>query len=224
VIVATGVTYRRLEVPELERFDGVGLFYGAGLSQAKAIAGRPVVIVGGGNSAGQAAMHLAKYASHVELVVRSDSLAHSMSSYLIRELEAAPNIDVRFGTELVGADGDEQLEQVRLRDRPTGSTIAAEACAAFVLIGAEPGTAWLPSAVERDEWGYLVTGGRWLDDAAVTSDAALSSVFETSLPGVFAVGDVRQGSVKRVASAAGEGAICVRLVHEFLTSVPVPQQ
>jgi thioredoxin reductase (NADPH) len=217
VIVATGVSYRLLDVPDLDRFLGAGVHYGAGMAQARAHAGRHVYVVGGGNSAGQAAMHFARFASQVTLVVRSGSLANSMSEYLIRDLEATSNVAVRFHSEVAGADGVDHLERLVLRDRSSGAVEAVDAAGVFILIGAAPFTAWLPPEVQRDGWGYIVTTGRWVADRSTATASA--PALETSMPGVFAVGDVRQGSVKRVASAAGEGAICVRLVHEHLAGL-----
>ena len=204
VVIATGVSYRQLGVTSLEALVGAGVFYGAGTVEAQALRGRPAVVVGGGNSAGQAAAHLAKYASHVTVVVRSDSLAASMSEYLIRLIRTARNVDVRFRVEVVGGGGSGRLEHVELRDRTTGKVERTAAAGLFVLIGAAPHTDWLEGAVERDEWGYVITG---------TEGRAL---LETTMSGVFAVGDVRAGSVKRVASAVGEGSIAVRLVHDYL--------
>jgi thioredoxin reductase (NADPH) len=200
VIVATGVTYRHLDVPSLARFAGTSVFYGSALSEVPGITGRDAVVVGGGNSAGQAALHLAKFARRVRVLVRSASLAASMSSYLIHELEATPNIEVRYGVEVVGGGGEEVLDFVVVRDRGTGEIAELPAAGLFVLIGAAPRTDWMPADVQRDEWGYVVTGPS----------------FETTMTGVFAVGDVRKGSVKRVASAAGEGAMAVQQVHRHL--------
>lgn len=232
VVLASGVSYRRLDVPSLEPFGGVGVFYGAPMSEARALVGERVFVVGGGNSAGQAAMHLAKYAEQVTILVRSGSLAGSMSEYLIKDIDACANVDVRFGVEVVGGGGDDgRLAWLALKDRDGGRVERAAAAAVFVLIGAEPCTEWLPETIERDDWGYVLTGARCSGGACGTdtdgcmpdgSDAAAhASLFETSMPGVFAVGDVRQGSVKRVASAAGEGAVCVRLVHEYLADASV---
>jgi thioredoxin reductase (NADPH) len=172
------------------------------------MAGQPVFIVGGGNSAGQAAVHLARYASRVTLVVRSGSLSASMSNYLIREIEATRNIDVRFRTEVADALGERHLEGLVLRDREDGESHTLTARAMFVLIGGEPRTDWLPPEIERCPRGYLMTGPH------LTNADRL--VLETSVPGVFAAGDVRHRSVKRVASAAGEGAMVIALVHERL--------
>jgi thioredoxin reductase (NADPH) len=200
VIVATGVSYRHLDAPSLDRFTGTSVHYGSALAEVPHVVGREAVIVGGGNSAGQAALHLARSAHRVTMLVRSDSLGSSMSDYLIRELSATPNIDVCHGVEVAGGGGDRLLDHVVVRDRASGATSELAAAALFVLIGAEPRTDWLPADLERDEWGYVLA----------------DSSFETSIPGVFAVGDVREGSVKRVASAAGEGAMAVQQVHRYL--------
>jgi thioredoxin reductase (NADPH) len=213
VVIATGVAYRRLAVPGLDSLVGAGVFYGAGTVEAHAVTGKSVFVVGGGNSAGQAALHLSKYARRVTILVRSRSLAASMSDYLIREITNAPNIDVRFRTELAGGGGAGGLEYLELRDKGSGETATEPAGGLFVLIGAEPLTGWLPEQVGRDQWGFILTGPdtgpRWPLRRA-------PFLLETSMPGVFAVGDVRRGTVKRVASAVGEGSIAIRLIHEFL--------
>jgi thioredoxin reductase (NADPH) len=207
IVIATGVSYRRLDVPSLAPFDGVGVYYGAASSEAAALAGRDVFVVGGGNSAGQAAVHLAKFASRVTILVRGESLAQSMSDYLITEIDSISNIDLMCGVEVVGGAGEGRLETIDVR-RPSGAVDTLPAAGLFVLIGAEPFTQWLPPEVERDNWGFVMTG---------PSDEAPSRLpFESTLPGVFAVGDVRRDSTRRVASAVGEGAVCVRLVHEYL--------
>jgi len=213
VIVATGVSYRRLSVPGLESLAGAGVFYGAATTEAQALAGKRAFVVGGGNSAGQAALHLSKYAQRVTILVRSASLATSMSQYLIREIEAAPNIEVRYRTEVAGGDGDGRLEQLRLRHRDTGDTQTEPADGLFVLIGAQPFTEWLPEAIGRDPWGYILTGPDLAERWTLEREPYL---LETSTPGVFAVGDVRHGSVKRVASAVGDGSIAIRLAHDYL--------
>jgi len=213
VIIATGVSYRRLMVPGLESLAGAGVFYGAATTEAQALAGKRAFVVGGGNSAGQAALHLSKYAQHVTILVRSASLAASMSQYLIREIEAAPNIDVRYRTEVARGDGDGRLEQLRLRHRDTGDTKTEPADGLFVLIGAQPFTEWLSGAVGRDPWGYILTGPDLAERWTLEREPYL---LETSTPGVFAVGDVRHGSVKRVASAVGDGSIAIRLAHDYL--------
>jgi len=212
-VIATGVSYRRLEVAGLESLAGAGVFYGAATSQAQALDGKLVFVVGGGNSAGQAALHLSKYTHQVSILIRADSLAASMSEYLIREITATGNIDVRYQTEVAGADGGGRLEQLTLRHRGTGETTAVSADGLFIMIGAQPFTQWLPEAVGRDQYGYVLTGPDVADQRTMQRDPY---VLETSTPGVFAAGDVRHGSVKRVASAVGEGSIAIRLVHDYL--------
>jgi thioredoxin reductase (NADPH) len=215
VIIATGMSYRRLGIPSLERLVGAGVFYGAATVESQAVVGKHACVVGGGNSAGQAALHLAKYAERVTVLVRSESLATSMSEYLIREIDNAKNVDVRFGTEVVGGGGDARLQYLDLRDRRSGQTEQVPAAGLFVLIGAEPFTGWLPESVSRDAWGFILTGPdvaeRWRQERPPL-------LLEMSVPGVFAVGDVRHGSVKRVASAVGEGSIAIRMVHDYLAA------
>ena len=221
VILATGVSYRRLDVSGLEKLVGAGVFYGAAVSEARAMKGQEVYVVGGANSAGQAAMHLSKYASHVTLLVRGYSLSTSMSDYLIKEIEAAQNIEVRFNTRVVGSSGEGRVERLVLKDFASGVTETVPAAALFVLIGAEPHTGWLPEEIERDERGYILTGQDLLGkDTRPTRGWPLGRLplpMETSMPGVFAVGDVRYRSVKRVASAVGAGAIVIQSVHEHFS-------
>jgi thioredoxin reductase (NADPH) len=216
VVVATGISYRRLPIPGLDALLGTSVFYGASVSEARAHAGQEVYVVGGGNSAGQAAIHLSRYAARVTMVVRRASLVETMSSYLIEEIEAAPNIDVRVNAELSACCGDGLLETIILRDRLSGDTETVPAAAVFIQIGAEPYTAWLPPEIRRDAWGYLLTGpdlpaGSWPLERAPL-------MLETSLPGVFAAGDAREGSTKRVASAVGEGSVVIEQVHQLLDS------
>jgi thioredoxin reductase (NADPH) len=214
VVLATGVTYRRLGIPELDELVGSGVFYGASVSEARAHAGQDVYVVGGGNSAGQAALHLSRYARQVTLVVRRQSLAETMSSYLIDEIAAAENIEVRPEAEVAGCSGDGLLEAVTLRDCASGESETLPAAALFVLIGAEPHTSWLPDAIHRDEWGYVLTGADLPDGSWPLERPPL--MLETTLPGVFAVGDARHGSTKRVASAVGEGSVVIEQVHQLL--------
>lgn len=212
VVIATGVAYRRLGLPALETLRGRGVFYGAATTEAPAFAGRRVVVVGGGNSAGQAAMHLARSAAQVSVLVRGATLAESMSEYLIRELASAPNVTVRHRVQVVDGGGGDVLDHLVLEDLDDGSRWTVPADGLFLLIGSAPHTDWLGQAVERDRWGFVVTG----PDLRPEPGGRVPLPLETSLPGVFAVGDVRHASVKRVASAVGEGAVSVSYVHRWL--------
>ena len=214
VVLALGVEYRRLDAPGLTELAGAGVFYGASMSEAQALAGESVYIVGGGNSAGQAALHLARYACKVRILVRGEGLAATMSQYLIDTIDRDPNVEVRTRTEVVAAHGDGRLEQLELRSPEGVETVRAAAL--IVLIGAHPHTEWLPSEINRDEWGYVVTG----PDVPAWPCERPPLPLETSLPGVFAAGDVRARSVKRVASAAGSGALAVSDVHAYLAMEP----
>jgi thioredoxin reductase (NADPH) len=213
VVLATGVTYRRLDAPGLDRLIGAGVFYGSAMSEATALRGAEVFIAGAGNSAGQAAVYLARYA-RVTLLVRGDSLARSMSDYLIRELDGTANIAVRLHTEVAAGDGERRLERLLLRDRRSGREEPVDAAALFVMIGATPHTGRLPDSILRDQHGFIRTGADLLE----LDRPPLP--LETSMPGVFAVGDVRAGSVKRVASAAGEGSVAIQQVHQYLQPAP----
>lgn len=212
VIIATGMQYRELGIPSLDGLVGAGVFYGAAMAEAPALAGENVFVVGGGNSAGQAALHLGKYAANVTMVVRGQSFAESMSEYLIREIVRARNIHTLFDTELVQGKGSGHLEALTYRHRSSGAEETVPATAVFVFIGAEPHTGWLPPEIVRDKWGFVVTG-----EEAGAAHAALN--LETSMEGVFAVGDVRHGSMKRVASAVGEGSICIPQIHTYLDRI-----
>lgn len=216
VVIACGVSYRRLGVPALESLTGAGVFYGASIGEAQAMAGEDVYVVGGANSAGQAAMHLSQYARRVILLVRGPRLAE-MSQYLIDAIGAAGNISVRFNTEVADGGGAGRLEWLALTDRVSSKTTRAPAAGLFILIGAHPHTDWLPSSITRDERGFIQTGGA-AAEAVRGGVAEALRMFETSLPGVFAVGDVRSGSVKRVASAVGEGGVVVSQVHSRLAA------
>jgi thioredoxin reductase (NADPH) len=215
VIVATGVDYRRLGIPALDRLVGAGVYYGAAGVEAPGMAGEDVYVIGGANSAGQAALHLARFARSVTLVVRGPALEAAMSDYLVRQVASTPNVAVRLGTRVVDGRGEGRLEGLALeRD---GKREEHAAAGLFVMIGAEPRTGWLGDAVARDERGYVLTGvdlpaGSWPLDRSPLP-------FETSLPGVFAVGDVRHGSVKRVAGAVGEASVAVGSVHRYLAGV-----
>ncbi|MDP8950361.1 MAG: NAD(P)/FAD-dependent oxidoreductase, partial [Actinomycetota bacterium] len=216
-LLATGASYRRLDVPSLEALVGKGVFYGAAASEAQAMEGQEVYVVGGANSAGQAAMHLSKYASRVTLLVRGRSLSPNMSEYLIQEIESAQNIEVRCHTRVVDGGGEGRLERLVLEDSASGLTETVPAAALFVLIGAEPRTEWLPKEIVRDKRGFVVTGQDLLRNGRPPEGWPLGRAplhMETSVPGVFAAGDIRYGSVKRVASAVGAGAIAIQSVHE----------
>src|SRR3954447_12884082 len=217
VILATGVTYRRLGLPDLDRLVGAGVFYGAAGVVAPAVAGEDVYVVGGANSAGQAALHLATYARRVTLVVRGGSLAAGMSNYLVRQIGAMSNVEVRLHTEVVGGRGRGRLEGLTLQDRETQRQQDVPAVAVFIMIGARPHTGWLAPVLSLDEKGFIRTGRD-----VPPADWPLSREpypFETSRPGVFAAGDVRQGSVKRVAGAVGEGSVAVGSVHRHLADL-----
>jgi thioredoxin reductase (NADPH) len=216
VVLATGIEWRRLGVRRIEALVGSGVFYGAAVSESRAMQGQRVFIVGAGNSAGQAALHLARHAESVTLLVRGPGLSASMSSYLVREIASTPNVTVRLQTEVVDGGGDPMLASLTLADRASGAVTEVPADALFIMIGGQPNTQWLPADIARDPYGYVVTGRDLLDapGAPLWTYAREPLTLETSLPGVFAAGDVRLGSIKRVASAVGEGATVVRMVHE----------
>jgi thioredoxin reductase (NADPH) len=216
VVIATGIEWRRLGVARLEALVGSGVFYGAAVGESRAMQDQNVYIVGAGNSAGQAALHLAKHARAVTLLVRGNSIAKSMSSYLVRGIESAGNVAVRTNTEAVDGGGDGSLSYLTLADRSRGVVEELPADALFIMIGGEPNTRWLPSDLVRDSGGYLITGRDLFQHAGHSMYRREPLTLETSIPGVFAAGDVRHGSIKRVASAVGEGATVVRMVHEYL--------
>jgi thioredoxin reductase (NADPH) len=218
VVLASGVSYRRLGIPDLEALTGAGVYYGASVSEAHGLTGLHAVVVGGGNSAGQAALHLQRYAAHVTLVVRSGALSDGMSSYLSGEIEASARITVRTNAEVVGGGGAGWLQEVRVADRTSGEAETVRADGLFVMIGAEPRTDWLPEQVARDRRGFVLCGADALAAGAWPLERP-PLPYETALPGFFAVGDVRAGSVKRVANAVGEGSVVVSQLHEYLAGL-----
>jgi thioredoxin reductase (NADPH) len=216
VVLATGVSYRQLDAPGIADLIGAGVFYGSALSEAPAVKDQDVFIVGAGNSAGQAAIYLARSARSVTLVVRGDSLAKSMSDYLVQEIESTPGVLVQLNTEVAAARGDRRLTELVLRDRRTGSEETVPAAALFVMIGATPHADWLPDDIVCDRHGFILTGRDLAGEDRASTGQPVPLPLETSMPGVFAVGDVRAGSVKRVASAVGEGSVAIPQVHQHL--------
>jgi len=216
VVLAMGAEYRRLGIPALEELTGAGVFYGGPGSEAIALAGREVYVVGGANSAGQAALHLARYTERVTLVVRAQSLRSGMSHYLVRQIEAAPNLDVRLGTEVVGGGGDGWLDHLVLRESGVAAEERVRADGLFLTIGASPHTGWLPPEVARDPGGFVLTGTD-LDEGHGWPLERSPLLLETSVPRVLAAGDVRHGSSQRVASAVGEGSVAIQTLHSLLT-------
>lgn len=219
IVIATGAQYRKLPLENLSRFEGVGIYYGAANIEAQMCEAKDVVIVGGGNSAGQAAVFLSRFAAHVHILVRADSLAGSMSRYLIRRIEETPNITLHTRTELVELKGDKHLESVVIRNHATGESCERPYRHVYLMTGASPNTEWLRNCVCLDEKGFVLTGPNLTDHHLKDARWPLSRkpyLFETSIPGVFAAGDVRSGSVKRVASGVGEGALVVTFVHQAL--------
>ena len=219
VIIATGAEYRKLPLENLSRFEGAGVYYGATFMEAQLCVGEEVVVVGGGNSAGQAAVFLAQTAKRVYVLVRSSGLADTMSRYLIRRIEESPNTELRTHTELKALDGNNHLERVRWQDYRSDNVETRDIRHVFVMTGANPATQWLDGCVALDEKSFIKTGSELTPDDLAAAKWPLTRpphLLETSLPGVFAVGDVRGGSMKRVASAVGEGSIAVAFVHQVL--------
>ena len=219
VVLATGVAYHKLDVPGADRFTGLGVFYGSAATEAPAVAGEDVYVVGGANSAGQAAVFLSRHARRVTLLVRADALERAMSYYLLRQIRDIPNIEVRTRTQVVGMAGEEHLEWLRLCDTRTGAVREVASNFLFVFIGAAPCTEWLDGVIARDPAGFLLTGPDLLVGGKRPAGWPLDRdpyYLEGSVPGIFAAGDARANSVKRVASAVGEGAMAIQLVHRYL--------
>ncbi|MBW4628574.1 MAG: FAD-dependent oxidoreductase [Brasilonema octagenarum HA4186-MV1] len=222
LMLALGVSWRRLDIPGLDRLTGAGVYYGAAQAEAMSCQDEDVYIVGGANSAGQAAMYFSRYAKHVTMLIRGDSLTKSMSQYLIDQIAQTPNITVKTHTSVREAKGETSLESITIHNSLTGETQTVPATSLFIFIGAVPRTEWLDGVIERDQHGYIITGPDLQKDGQRIKGWTLERdpfLLETNIPGVFAVGDVRHGSVKRVASGVGEGSICVQFVHRYLSNV-----
>ena len=221
VVIASGAQYNKPNIDNLKKFEGQGVYYGATYIEAQLCGKEDVIVVGGGNSAGQAAVYLSQTASRVHMLVRARQLSDTMSRYLIQRIEENPTIEMHYRTEIVGLDGGTQLERVTWQDKNTGETSTHDIRHLFIMAGASPRTEWLKDCVALDNKGFILTG-RDLDPVIQNFHWPLLRVplmLETSLPGVFAVGDVRAGNVKRVASAVGEGSIAISLVHRVLAEL-----
>lgn len=219
MVAATGMAYREHPAPGVSEFAGAGVYYGAATTEAPVCAGKRVVVVGGGNSAGQAAMYLSRFASEVQVVIRGESLRITMSQYLIDQIASAPNIRLRPRTELAGVEGEGHVERATFTSTADGATTVDDVDAVFVFIGTKPRSDWLPEGVLRDERGFVLTGRDLMADPAyprVWKETREPASLETSVPGVFAAGDLRANAMNRVASAVGEGSMVVRFVHEYL--------
>lgn len=222
LLVATGVQWRKLNVPGIDRLTGAGIYYGAAMTEALSCKDEDVFVIGGANSAGQAAMYFSKYARRVVMLVRGSSLSASMSQYLIDQLKKTPNVQIEFNSTVAEAHGNDHLEAISIYCASTNETNQVPANALFIMIGAAPNTAWLANVVERDELGFILSGSDLMHDGKRPKGWQLDrdpGLLETSVPGIFVVGDVRHGSVKRVASGVGEGSVAVSFVHQYLSKV-----
>jgi thioredoxin reductase (NADPH) len=218
LVVATGVEYRKLRLPEADRLAGSGIYYGGATTEAPFYRGEHVVVVGGGNSAGQAAVYLARFAEQVTVLIRGASIEEGMSFYLVDQIGKTDNITVRVNTETVAVQGAERLESIEIREKISGSTETLAIAAMFVFIGQAPRTDWLGDLVERDQGGFVLTGTDLANDDHLRGWKLERPPYllETNVPGILCAGDVRSSSVKRIASAVGEGAMAVRFVHQVL--------
>ncbi|HEV8168065.1 MAG TPA: FAD-dependent oxidoreductase, partial [Pyrinomonadaceae bacterium] len=222
LLVATGVQWRKLDAPGVERLTGAGIYYGAAMTEAMSTKDEDVYVVGGANSAGQAAMHFSRYARRVVMLVRGSSLASTMSQYLINQLKATPNIHIEYNTSVMEAHGDAHLEAISIHCATTNEVNKVPANSLFIMIGAAPNTDWLANIVERDERGFIYSGPQLTRDGKRPNGWKLDrdpGLLETNVPGIFVVGDVRHGSVKRVASGVGEGSVAISFVHQYLSKV-----
>jgi thioredoxin reductase (NADPH) len=221
-MIATGVQWRRLEAPGMDRLQGAGIYYGGGATEALSCQGEIVYVVGGANSAGQAAMNFARYAERVVILVRGESLSSTMSQYLIDQVKETPNIQLWTHASVAEVHGETHLEEISVLCSDTNKTERVPANAMFIFIGALPRTDWLGDVVERDERGFLLTGPDLIRDGQRPKGWTLDRdpfLLETNIPGIFSVGDVRHGSIKRVASGVGEGSVAVQFIHQYLSKV-----
>ncbi len=222
LMVATGVQWRKLDIPGMERLQGAGVYYGAGSSETLSCQNEEVYLVGGANSAGQAALNFSRYALRVVMLIRGESLAKSMSQYLVDEIEKTPNISVENQTSVVEVDGHDRLEEITIECGQSGKRSTVQASSLFIFIGAEPRTEWLDGVVCRDSRGFILTGQDLIKEGKPPKNWTLDrspGLLETNVPGIFAVGDVRHGSIKRVASGVGEGSVAIQFVHQYLSKV-----